>query len=78
MIVSTSRKIAVFAPIPSVSVRSATVVNPGFRAKDRRQYRMSRIRVSNQATSHASRECSVISAVFPILRLAFSMAVSRL
>ena len=66
---------AVFAPMPSASVSSATSVKPGLRANDRRQYRISRASVSSHAMSHASRECSVISVVLPILRLALSMAV---
>src|SRR6266849_2356945 len=51
----TKLKIAVFAPIPSASVSTATAVNPGFLLSMRRPYRTSSTNSSTRRQPHVSR-----------------------
>jgi hypothetical protein len=74
MTASIRPKIAVFAPIPSASVQTATVAKPGLRESDRNAYRRSRTMLSSEAISQASRDSSRASVTLPIRRRAATAA----
>ena len=72
----TTEKSAVFAPIPSASVRIATAVNPGDFARIRRPNRRSCINRSSAPQPHASRVTSRTNPTFPNSRRAACSASS--
>src|SRR5216684_3043122 len=72
----TKLKIAVFAPIPSASVSTATAVNPGFLLSMRRPYRTSSTNSSTRRQPHVSRATSFTNSTFPNSRRAARFASS--